>query len=91
MDPVGFTQSKEIRCDSCHQIKPGYEMVNYGSVEHGYRRLCSQCFHTEVATADGLGGFEHANFEPVHLVDCTGKAHKFHFRTRLLGTGVARF
>ena len=91
MDPVGFTQSKEIRCDSCHQIKPGYEMVNYGSVEHGYRRLCSQCFHTEVATADGLGGFEHANFEPVHLVDCTGKAHKFHFRTRLLGTGVALY
>ncbi len=89
MDPVGLTRSQGIRCDGCSQIKPGYDMVDYGSAEHGYRRLCSQCFNTEAAKADGLEGFEHADFEPVHLVDCTGEDHTFHFRTRLFGTGVA--
>jgi hypothetical protein len=38
---------------------------------------------------DGLIDFEDANFEPVSLVDCTGEAHEFHFRTRLFGPGIA--
>ena len=68
---------------------PGYEIVNYGSMERGYRPLCSQCFNAEVAEAAGLVGFEHAKFEPVGLADCAGEVHEFHFRTHLFGTGVA--
>ncbi len=89
MDPAEFTRSKQIRCDGCSQITPSYDIVNYGSMEHGYRRLCSHCFITEGAKIDGLEGFEHAKFEPVGLADCTGEVHEFHFRTNLFGTGVA--
>ena len=49
----------------------------------------NRCFNTEVARLDGLDKFEHLNFEPVRLVDCTGQPHDFHFRTNLFGTGVA--
>ena len=79
----------QVRCEGCSQITPSYDIVNYGSMEHGYRRLCSQCFNTEVARAAGLEAFEHAKFEPVGLADCTGEVHEFHFRTHLFGTGVA--
>jgi hypothetical protein len=75
------------RC--CSQITPSYDIVNYGSMEHGYRRLCNQCFNTKVAKIDGLEGFEHVKFEPVGLADCTGEVHEFYFRTNLFGTGVA--
>ena len=87
MDPAA--RSQQIRCDVCSQITPSYDIVNYGSIEHGYRRLCSQCFNMEVAKIDGLEGFEHVKFEPVGLADCTGEVHEFHFRTHLFGTGVA--
>lgn len=45
--------------------------------------------NTEVAKSDGLDKFEHLRFDPVELADCTGKAHLFHFRTRLFGPGIA--
>jgi hypothetical protein len=89
MDPAEFARRQQIRCDGCSQITPSYDIVNYGSTERGYRRLCSQCFNTEVAKIDGLEGFEHAKFEPVGLVDSAGEVHEFHFRTNLFGTGVA--
>jgi len=89
MDPGEFTPSQHIRCDGCRQSTPGYDIVNYGSIERGYRRLCSQCFNTEAAKAAGLKGFEHAKFEPVGLTDCAGEVHEFHFRTNLFGPGVA--
>jgi hypothetical protein len=84
-----LTRSRETRCDSCTRITPSYDIVNYGSIEGGYRHLCSQCFNKEVAEIAGLTGFENAKFEPVGLVDSTGEVHEFHFRTRLFGTGVA--
>ena len=68
---------------------PGYDVINDGSVEAGYRELCTKCFHTEVAESDGLDGFEHAELAPVELTDCDGEARLFHFRTRLFGPGVA--
>jgi hypothetical protein len=37
----------------------------------------------------GPDTFEHANFAPVGLADCRGEIHQFHFRTRLIGPGVA--
>ena len=63
MDAVEPT--REIRCDGCRQITPSYDIVHYGSIEQGYRQICSQCFNTEVAQLAGLEGFEHAKFEPV--------------------------
>ena len=83
------TRSRETRCDSCARTTPGYDIVNYGSIEGGYRRLCSQCFNKEVAESAGLTGFENTKFEPVGLVDSSGEVREFHFRTYLFGTGVA--
>ncbi len=80
---------EQIRCDACSQSTPTYDIVNCGSTEQGYRRLCSRCFNAEVAKLDGLDGFETVTFEPVSLADSTGEVHEFHFRTRLFGTGVA--
>jgi hypothetical protein len=90
MDQVEIGGTKQIRCDGCGELTPSYNIVTYGSAEHGQRRqLCSQCFNKEVAKRDGLNKFEDAKFEPVGLVDCTGDAHEFHFRTYLFGPGVA--
>ena len=88
-DPNQSPRIRETRCHSCARITPSYDTVNYGSIEGGYRHLCSQCFNKEVAEVDGLIGFENAKFEPVGLVDSTGEFHEFHFRTYLFGTGVA--
>lgn len=89
MDTVAPAPRRQTRCDGCSQITPSYDIVNYGSIEQGYRHLCSRCFNTEVAKTAGLEGFEHAKFEPVGLNDCMGQLHEFHFRTHLFGTGVA--
>ena len=89
MDRTELTPSQQILCGDCGQITPGYEIVNYGSAERGYRQLCGQCFNALVAKLDGLEGFENAKFEPVGLTDCAGEAHQFHFRIHLFGTGVA--
>ena len=89
MKSAEFPRIKEIRCDTCGQITPSYDIISYGSMECGYRELCSQCFNMEVAKLGGLDTFEHPKFEPIGLADCTGKVHEFHFRTRLLGTGVS--
>jgi hypothetical protein len=89
MNSAKSGQDQPIRCVSCAQITPSYEIVNYGSMEHGYRQICMQCLNKEMAEAMGLEGFEHAKFEPVGLADGTGKVHEFHFRTNLFGPGVA--
>ena len=82
-------RTPQIRCSNCGRSVPAYDVINYGSVEGGYRQLCTKCFNTEVAETDGLDGFEHADLAPVELTDCEGEAHLFHFRTRLFGPGVA--
>lgn len=88
-DPTPLTRSRETRCDSCARTTPDYDIVNYGSMESGYRHLCSQCFNKEVAESAGLIGFEDARLEPVGLVDSSGEVREFHFRTYLFVTGVA--
>ncbi len=88
-DSSQLTGSRETRCDSCTRITPSYDIVNSGSIQSGYRRLCSQCFNQEVAEAARLTRFESAKFESVGLVDSVGEVHEFHFRTHLFGTGVA--
>jgi hypothetical protein len=78
-----------MHCESCGSEVPDYDIVNYGSVEHGYRQLCNQCFNAEVATAKGPENFENRRFDPIVMSDCAGDEHEFHFRTRLLGAVVA--
>lgn len=80
---------RKIKCEGCGRRTPSFEIVNYGSMDKGYKQLCRRCFNTEAATAAGLDNFEHVDLEPVRLTDSAGKPHEFHFRTFLFGTGVA--
>lgn len=89
LDEMDRRKAQGARCVNCGQVAPDYDIVNFGSIESGYRQLCSQCFNAEVAEADGLGKFEHVKFEPVEIADRTGKNHVFHFRTHLFGPGVS--
>jgi hypothetical protein len=83
-----FTVKHEVCCSACGQTTPSYDIVNYGSIEQGYKQLCGQCFNQEIAKHGGLD-FEQAKFTPVGLADCNGEVHEFHFRTHLFGPGVA--
>ncbi len=78
-----------ITCDACRQQAADHDVVNYGSMEAGYQRLCGRCFNEAAASRLGLPDFDHVDFEPVRLVDARGVEHEFHFRTQLLGPGVA--
>jgi hypothetical protein len=73
------------RCEKCGEITPGYDTVHYGSMDSGYRQLCTQCFNAEVAELHGLDDFENIRLDPIGLTDCAGEEHQFHFQTRLLG------
>jgi len=64
---------------------PGYDVINYGSMDQGYKELCGRCFNSEVAKLNELHGFESPAFRPVVLADRGGGLHEFHFRSRLLG------
>ena len=89
MDPTEFRLDQQVHCNSCNHLTRSYDVVNYGSIEQGYRQLCSQCFNAEMAQLHGLEGFENLEVDPVVFADCTGELHEFHFRTHLFGTGVA--
>ena len=78
-----------ITCDACRQPTLAHDVVNYGSMEDGYRRLCTRCFNQAAANRLGLQRFEDAAFEPVRMVDGRGCEHEFQFRTRLFGPGMA--
>src|SRR5437867_2937802 len=80
---------QQISCDACGQPTHAYDIVNYGSIESGYRKLCGRCFNADVAKRAGLKDFEHVRFEPIGMTDASGRAHEFHFRAHLFGTGVA--
>lgn len=89
MPPVTLSIMSPITCDACHQPAPDHDVVSYGSMEEGYRRLCGRCFNEAAATVLGLQGFEHVAFEPVRLVDARGNEHEFRFRNWLGGAGLA--
>jgi hypothetical protein len=74
----------DIRCHDCRARVPGYDAVHFGSIEGGYRDLCSRCYNEEVARTGGLD-FEHVSFEPADMSDATGARHLFHFLLRHLG------
>lgn len=42
-----------------------------------------------MARMDGLDSFQHPDFTPIRLTDCTGEVREFHLRSRLFGPGVA--
>ena len=78
-----------ICCEACGTAVPAYDVVSYGSIEKGYRELCSGCFNAEVASALGLDCFENVRLHPVVMIDCAGERREFHFRMRLLGSTMA--
>src|SRR4030065_578430 len=72
-----------IRCEACGTATPAYDIVNYGSIEDGYRQLCSQCLNAEVASTQGLDRFENIRFDQVAMNDCAGvgrEAERVHAR-----------
>lgn len=76
-------------CEACGTVVPAYDMVSYGSMDRGYRDLCTRCFNIEVANVLGLERFEHIKLQPVVMSDCVGEKHEFHFQIRLLGHAMA--
>src|SRR5258708_20651236 len=77
-----------IQCDSCRETVPGFDSIHYGSMEAGYRDLCSRCFNREGAELGGLN-FGHVGFDPVEMRDVVGGAHPFHFWVPHLGEQVS--
>ena len=82
-------RSNTTVCEACGSAVPTYDVVSYGSIERGYRELCTRCFNAEVASVLGLERFEHVRLQPVVMTDCAGEKHEFHFRIRLLGDVMA--
>ena len=56
-----------IACAACGAIRPGHDIVHFGSSEEGYRELCTGCFNTAMAARDGLEEFENIRLEPVGI------------------------
>jgi hypothetical protein len=76
-------------CEACGTAVPSYDVVRYGSMERGYRELCTSCFNAEVAGVLGLQHVEQVRLAPVVMTDCAGEQHEFQFRIRLLGDVMA--
>jgi hypothetical protein len=82
-------QSNTTVCEACGTVVPSYNAVSYGSIEQGYRELCTSCFNAEVGSALGLERFEQVRLKPIVMTDCAGEQHEFHFQIRLLGHVMA--
>ena len=68
----------------CDADVPGYEITHFGSIEAGYRDLCSRCYN-ETMVELGAPEFDHVSFEPITIADAAGRQRKFHFLLRHLG------
>lgn len=82
-------QSNTTVCEECGTAVPSYDAVSCGSIDHGYRELCTGCFNAEMASVLGLERFEHVRLQPVVMTDCAGEKHEFHFGIRLIGDAMA--
>ena len=78
----------QTRCAICRRLTPDYDITSDLSGGTACRPLCSQCLNAGIAESEGLK-FEHVQFEPIELADCTGETHVFHFQTHLFGPGVS--
>ena len=75
-------------CHTCRGPIAGYDSVSLGSIETGYRELCSRCYNEEMAELGDID-FQHVHFEPIEMADTAGQVHRFHFRLHLLGDRVS--
>ena len=48
-----------ITCEACRQPTPAHDVVNYGSMEGGYRQLCGRCFNEAAASSLGPVSYTH--------------------------------
>lgn len=46
VDQVNGRRTQQTRCKSCGRTVTDYDVINYGSVDAGYRELCAKCFNT---------------------------------------------
>ena len=86
MSNEGQQRGSMVCCEACGTGVPAYDVVHYGTIEQGYRELCTRCLNAEMANTLGLEKFEDVRFRPVVMTDCVGERHEFHFRMRLLGS-----
>jgi hypothetical protein len=61
-----------------------YDAIHFGSMEVGYRDLCSRCFNEEIALS-GHVQLEQVCFQPIEMSDAAGAEHRFHFLLLHLG------
>ncbi len=83
-----MTDPTKTPCESCGTSVAGFESISLGSMEDGYKHLCTSCYNAVIAKHSGVE-FEHLDFEPVRLSDVDGVWHQFEFSMRLLGDRVA--
>jgi hypothetical protein len=89
MKDEGKQSGGMVCCEACGTAVPAHDVAHDGSIDQGYRELCSSCFNAEVASALGVERFENVRLQPVVMTDCAGEKHEFHFRLRLLGSMAA--
>jgi hypothetical protein len=77
----------EVQCHACQARVASYDVIHFGSIEVGYRDLCSRCFNKEVAGLDPFE-LEQVSFQPIDMSDAAGRTHRFHFLLLLLGDRV---
>jgi DNA invertase Pin-like site-specific DNA recombinase len=54
MSDEGQQRGSTIYCEACGTGVPASDVVHYGSIEQGYRELCTRCLNAEMAHALGL-------------------------------------
>jgi len=75
------------KCQVCGEMVPNYDIIHLGSGGK-YRRHCTRCYNRVISEMYELD-FEHPDFQPIILRDVDGIPHEFHFRTRVIGTGIS--
>lgn len=77
----------QVQCQTCHAWVASYEAIHFGSMELGYRDLCSRCFN-EVVARTGQIELEQVGFQPIDMSDAAGVKRRFHFLLLHLGDRV---
>lgn len=77
----------QVQCHACHARVASYDVIHFGSMETGYRDLCSRCFNEEVART-GQIELEQVGFQPIDMPDAAGINRRFHFLLLHLGDRV---
>ena len=74
----------QVQCHTCHAGVASYDVIHFGSMETGYRDLCSHCFNEEVGRT-GQIELEQVRFQPIDMLDAAGVKRRFHFLLLHLG------